>query len=168
MPDHLRYRFSVTIHTDDLAIAGCLRALAKFSQKQGNKNIPWGGTNDKVWKRDGQSRCRKRPWLHRFPSPQWCASPHSQRSALSGRAVMSVPLPSECCAVPCWVRSKPGRLNEAMCGARSLAPRRRVASRGSLNVVAIGQRRLNPEPRHVAMIFGRSENNGCGRSGLGV
>jgi hypothetical protein len=53
MPDHLRYKFSVTIHTDDLAIAGCLRALAKFSQKQGNKNIPWGSTSDKVWKRDG-------------------------------------------------------------------------------------------------------------------
>ncbi len=49
---HSQHRFSSTIHTDDLAIVGCLRALAKFSQKTGNNNIPWGGTKDQDWRRD--------------------------------------------------------------------------------------------------------------------
>lgn len=49
---HSDHKFSVTIHTDDLAVVGCLRALAKFSQKTGNNNIPWGGTKDKDWERD--------------------------------------------------------------------------------------------------------------------
>ena len=49
---HDHHKFSVTIHTDDLAVVGCLRALAKSSQKTGNNNIPWGGTKDKDWRRD--------------------------------------------------------------------------------------------------------------------
>jgi hypothetical protein len=53
MSDHAAYKFSVTIHTDDLAIVGCLRALAKFSQKQGSNDIPWGGTKDEDWDRNG-------------------------------------------------------------------------------------------------------------------
>jgi hypothetical protein len=53
MSEHLRYKFSVTIHSDDCAIVGCLRALANFSQKEGNKNIPLSGTKDKDWDRDG-------------------------------------------------------------------------------------------------------------------
>jgi hypothetical protein len=53
MSNHQSYKFSVTIHTDDHAIVGCLRALAKFSQKEGSNNIPWGGTKDKDWVRDG-------------------------------------------------------------------------------------------------------------------
>lgn len=54
MSGHSLYKFSATIHTDDLAVVGCLRALAKFSQKRGNNNIPWGGTKDEDWARDGQ------------------------------------------------------------------------------------------------------------------
>ncbi len=50
---HVDYRFSVTIHTNDLAVVGCLRALAKYSQSHGNNNIPWGGTKDADWKRAG-------------------------------------------------------------------------------------------------------------------
>jgi hypothetical protein len=50
--EHSQHKFSITIHTDDLAVVGCLRALAKFSQKTGNNNIPWGGTKDHDWKRD--------------------------------------------------------------------------------------------------------------------
>lgn len=52
MTTHADHKFSITVHTDDLAIVGCLRALAKFSQKSGNNNIPWGGTKDDDWKRD--------------------------------------------------------------------------------------------------------------------
>jgi hypothetical protein len=54
MTDHALHRFSITIHTDDLAVVGCLRALAKFSQKTGNNQIPWGGTKDRDWRRDGR------------------------------------------------------------------------------------------------------------------
>ena len=52
MSVHSEYKFSVTIHSDDLAVVNCLRALSKFSQKRGNNNIPWGGTKDIDWKRD--------------------------------------------------------------------------------------------------------------------
>jgi hypothetical protein len=45
-------KYSITIHTDDLAVVNCLRALNKYSQRTGNNNIPWGGTKDKDWKRD--------------------------------------------------------------------------------------------------------------------
>lgn len=53
MSDHQHHKFSATIHTDDLAVVGCLRALAKFSQTTGNNNIPWGGTKDNDWRRAG-------------------------------------------------------------------------------------------------------------------
>lgn len=53
MSDHPQHKFSATIHTDDLAIVGCLRALSKFSQKTGNNQIPWGGTKDADWTRAG-------------------------------------------------------------------------------------------------------------------
>jgi hypothetical protein len=54
-PDHADYRFSVTTRTDDLAVVGCLRALADFSQKLGNKRIAWGGTTDDHWRRNSHS-----------------------------------------------------------------------------------------------------------------
>jgi hypothetical protein len=54
MSERSLHRFSITIETDDLAVVGCLRALAKFSQKTGNNQIPWGGTKDRDWRRDGQ------------------------------------------------------------------------------------------------------------------
>jgi hypothetical protein len=53
--EHSDYRFSVTSRTDDLAVVGCLRALADFSQKSGNKRIAWGGTTDAYWRRNGHS-----------------------------------------------------------------------------------------------------------------
>lgn len=52
MTTHPDHRFSVTIHTDDLAVVNCLRALSKFSQRTGNNNIPWGGTKDADWQGD--------------------------------------------------------------------------------------------------------------------
>ncbi len=54
---HDRYRYSVTIHSDDLAVVYCLRALSKFSQKTGNNQIPWGGTTDDAW-RSSEHRVR--------------------------------------------------------------------------------------------------------------
>jgi hypothetical protein len=51
MTTHLDHRFSITIHTDDLAVVNCLRALSKYSQRTGNNNIPWGGTKDRDWER---------------------------------------------------------------------------------------------------------------------
>jgi hypothetical protein len=47
------HRFSVTVHSDDLAVIGCLRALAKFAHATGNNNIPWGNTKDSHWKAAG-------------------------------------------------------------------------------------------------------------------
>jgi hypothetical protein len=52
--NHAAYKFSVTIHSDDLAVVNCLRSLAQFSQQTGNNRIPWGGTKDQDWKRDRQ------------------------------------------------------------------------------------------------------------------
>ena len=52
MSMHSNYRFSVTIHSNDLAVVNCLRALSQFSQKNGNNRIPWGGTKDDDWTRD--------------------------------------------------------------------------------------------------------------------
>jgi hypothetical protein len=49
---HAMYKHSVTIHTDDLAVVNCLRALSELSQRTGNNRIPWGGTKDRDWKRD--------------------------------------------------------------------------------------------------------------------
>src|SRR5260221_10463393 len=50
---HADYRFSVTIQTDDRAVVNCLGALSQISQLEGNVRIPWGGTNDADWERDG-------------------------------------------------------------------------------------------------------------------
>lgn len=49
---HSRFKFSVTVRSDDLAVVYCLRAVADFSQKTENKRISWGGTKDEDWKRD--------------------------------------------------------------------------------------------------------------------
>ena len=49
MTAHADHKFSVVVHSDDLAVINCMRALSKFSQKTGNNNIPWGGTKDKDW-----------------------------------------------------------------------------------------------------------------------
>jgi len=50
---HGLFHFRVTIHTRDVAIVYCLRALAEFSQKEINPRIAWGGTKDEDWQRDG-------------------------------------------------------------------------------------------------------------------
>jgi hypothetical protein len=52
---HTDYRFSITVQTDDRAVVNCLRALSQISQLEGNVRIPWGGTKDSDWDRDGHS-----------------------------------------------------------------------------------------------------------------
>ena len=49
MPNHADYHYSITIHTDDLALLGCLRAISQFAQATGNVRIPWGGTKEPDW-----------------------------------------------------------------------------------------------------------------------
>ncbi len=63
---HADYRFSVTIHADDRAVVNCLRALSQISQLEGNVRIPWGGTKDADWERDGHEV------TFRFTSAAFC------------------------------------------------------------------------------------------------
>jgi len=46
---HSDRKFSITIHTDALAVIHCLRALSKFSQKTGSNQMPWNDQRDDVW-----------------------------------------------------------------------------------------------------------------------
>lgn len=55
MSDHAAYRYSITIHSNDLAVVNCLRALSQFSQKTGNNRITWGGTKGKHRGHDGHN-----------------------------------------------------------------------------------------------------------------
>jgi len=48
---HNEYHYSVTVHTDALALRGCLRALIQHAQSSGNSRIPWGGTKREDWPR---------------------------------------------------------------------------------------------------------------------
>ena len=52
MSDHKDYKFSITVHSEDLAVVNCLRSLSQYSQKTSNNRIPWGGTKDADWKND--------------------------------------------------------------------------------------------------------------------
>jgi len=51
MNQHKEYKFSVTIHADDLALVSSLRGLSEHCQFDGNKRIPWGNTKEKDWAR---------------------------------------------------------------------------------------------------------------------
>ena len=62
---HSAYKFSVTIQSDDLAVVNCLRSLSQYSQQSGNNRIPWGGTKDQDWKRDGNKV------TFRFTTPEY-------------------------------------------------------------------------------------------------
>jgi hypothetical protein len=50
---HRDFHYSVTIHTDDLALLGCLRSLAQHAQATGNSRISWGGTKRGEWEQAG-------------------------------------------------------------------------------------------------------------------
>jgi len=55
MTTHREHHFSITVHTDDIAILYCLRALADYCQETGNTRITWGGTKKEEWERGGKS-----------------------------------------------------------------------------------------------------------------
>ncbi|HEY7327883.1 MAG TPA: hypothetical protein VH592_09600 [Gemmataceae bacterium] len=50
--EHAKYHFSVTVHTDDITILNCLRAITQVSQKKGDVRIPSGGTKKSDWERN--------------------------------------------------------------------------------------------------------------------
>ena len=52
---HAGYKYSITVKSDDLAVVNCLRSLSQYSQQSGNNRIPWGGTKDQDWTREGHS-----------------------------------------------------------------------------------------------------------------
>jgi hypothetical protein len=49
MSQHADYKFSVTIHSDELALISYMRGLSEHCQIDGNKRIPWGNTKEKDW-----------------------------------------------------------------------------------------------------------------------
>ncbi len=65
MGEHHKYKYSITIHTDDLAVVNCLRSLSQYSQKTRNNRITWGNTKDSDWRRD--NHCV----TFRFTSPEY-------------------------------------------------------------------------------------------------
>ena len=62
---HAAYKYSITVKSDDLAVVNCLRSLSQYSQQSSNNRIPWGGTKDQDWKRDGHSV------TFRFTTPEY-------------------------------------------------------------------------------------------------
>ena len=65
MGEHYKYKYSITIHTDDLAVVNCLRALSQYSQKSGNNRITWGNTKDTDWMAENHRV------TFRFTSPEY-------------------------------------------------------------------------------------------------
>ena len=82
--EHAKHHFSITFQTSDLAVVGCLRALAKFCQKTGNNQIPWGGTKDKDW-RNAENHI-----TFRFTTPDYRDGLASEAQRLLQRELWSV------------------------------------------------------------------------------
>jgi len=53
MVDHKDYKFSVTIHTDELALVFCMRGLSVHCQETGNAMAPPGNTTREDWEEHG-------------------------------------------------------------------------------------------------------------------
>ena len=51
--DHLKFHFSITCHTLDLAVVHCLRAICEWAETHPKRQIAWGGTGKKEWKDSG-------------------------------------------------------------------------------------------------------------------
>jgi hypothetical protein len=49
MTQHKDYKFSVKIHSDDLALISSMRGLAWHCQFDGNKQISWGNIKERDW-----------------------------------------------------------------------------------------------------------------------
>ena len=50
---HFQYHYSVTLHTDDIAVLHCLRALCQHWAGGPYPQIGWGGSNQNDWKLQG-------------------------------------------------------------------------------------------------------------------
>ena len=48
--NHNLFKFSITCHTDDLAVVFCLRALCQFVEQHKYPQIGWGGTGESSWR----------------------------------------------------------------------------------------------------------------------
>jgi hypothetical protein len=53
MGKHYLFKFSVTIHSDDIYIVAALRGLAWQCQETVSRQISWANTSREDWKRDG-------------------------------------------------------------------------------------------------------------------
>ncbi len=84
MTNREEYRFTVTIHSDDLAVIYCLRALADYSQKTGNTRIVWGGTTKGDWASNGNRV------TFRFTKSEYRASLLSEARRLLGEESWTV------------------------------------------------------------------------------
>jgi hypothetical protein len=63
--DHMRFKFSITCQTDDIAVLHCLRSLCQFSECSKKKQIGWGGTGEADW------RANSGRFTLRFTDPQY-------------------------------------------------------------------------------------------------
>ena len=50
---HKDHHYSITYHSNDLAVVGCLRALSQHCQRTGNARITWGNTSKEDWRASG-------------------------------------------------------------------------------------------------------------------
>jgi hypothetical protein len=53
--DYDRCKFSITCHTDDLAVVHCLRGLCQYAEKGRVRQISWGGTKESEWRAAGNN-----------------------------------------------------------------------------------------------------------------
>ncbi len=53
MNHYQRCRYSITCHTDDLAVVHCLRAICHFAEEGCPPQIAWGGTTEVKWRAAG-------------------------------------------------------------------------------------------------------------------
>ncbi|MFH0847789.1 MAG: hypothetical protein V1894_07045 [Chloroflexota bacterium] len=53
--DHAHFKYSVTVRTNDVAVLHCLRALCQYAQREGSRQIGWGGTKEKDWQNNQRS-----------------------------------------------------------------------------------------------------------------
>jgi hypothetical protein len=51
--DYERRRYSITCHTEDLAVVHCLRALCQHCEEDCRPQIAWGGTEEGAWRQAG-------------------------------------------------------------------------------------------------------------------
>jgi hypothetical protein len=53
LTDYERCQYSITCHTDDLAVVHCLRALCQHAEEDCRPQMAWGGTGAVAWQQAG-------------------------------------------------------------------------------------------------------------------